>query len=295
MNIKQAEKISGVSRQNIRFYEREGLLTPVRNPENDYREYSDGDVQRLKRIRLLRMLDMPLEQIRMLLDGSVTLNQAAAIQEERLTERIGQLSAARGFCAELCQLGDLEQLDTDAMLRRMEEPENRKSLSSDWLEDYRRVVQAESRKAFTFTPDGAVTNPEEFSQALRAYARDCGGELIITKEGMYPEFTLDGIEYSAERFYNHYRGIPVAHIRCQALHPEELEPDVPKKRKTVIKLLNFGLVVLLFFAINSRMFLQLNWGYVFGTWKGRMILLTVLILGGVGIYRFWLFHYNDKN
>lgn len=40
MNIKTAEALSGVSRQNIRFYEREGLLTPDRNPENDYREWS---------------------------------------------------------------------------------------------------------------------------------------------------------------------------------------------------------------------------------------------------------------
>ena len=41
MNIKQAEELSGVSRQNIRFYEREGLLYPDRNPENGYREYGE--------------------------------------------------------------------------------------------------------------------------------------------------------------------------------------------------------------------------------------------------------------
>ena len=31
MNIKQASEQSGVSSPNIRFYEKEGLLTPARN------------------------------------------------------------------------------------------------------------------------------------------------------------------------------------------------------------------------------------------------------------------------
>ena len=44
MNIKKAEELSGVSRQNIRFYEREGLLHPERNAENDYREYREEHI-----------------------------------------------------------------------------------------------------------------------------------------------------------------------------------------------------------------------------------------------------------
>ena len=44
MNIKQAEELSGVSRQNIRFYEKQGLLHPARNAENDYRTYPPADV-----------------------------------------------------------------------------------------------------------------------------------------------------------------------------------------------------------------------------------------------------------
>ena len=32
ININQVEKITGVSKRNIRFYEQEGLLLPTRNP-----------------------------------------------------------------------------------------------------------------------------------------------------------------------------------------------------------------------------------------------------------------------
>ena len=40
MNIKQASEQSGVSSPNIRFYEKEGLLTPARNRSNAYRDYT---------------------------------------------------------------------------------------------------------------------------------------------------------------------------------------------------------------------------------------------------------------
>ena len=54
MNIKQAEALSGVSRRNIRFYEQAGLLHPDRDPENDYRIYTEEDIRTLKLIRTLR-------------------------------------------------------------------------------------------------------------------------------------------------------------------------------------------------------------------------------------------------
>ena len=63
MNIKQAAEQSGVSARNIRYYEQVGLLTPARNPENEYRIYSQADVRTLKLIRMLRTLDMPVEEI----------------------------------------------------------------------------------------------------------------------------------------------------------------------------------------------------------------------------------------
>ncbi|MBP3486174.1 MAG: MerR family transcriptional regulator, partial [Oscillospiraceae bacterium] len=59
MKIREVERLVGVSRVNIRFYEREGLLAPARNSANGYRDYSEADVERLKQIKLLRKLDVP--------------------------------------------------------------------------------------------------------------------------------------------------------------------------------------------------------------------------------------------
>ena len=44
--IKEAEKLTGITSQNIRYYERQKLLSPQRNNENAYREYSEEDIKR---------------------------------------------------------------------------------------------------------------------------------------------------------------------------------------------------------------------------------------------------------
>ena len=36
MKINEVEKIIGITKKNIRFYEKEGLLSPCRNKENGY-------------------------------------------------------------------------------------------------------------------------------------------------------------------------------------------------------------------------------------------------------------------
>ena len=56
MNIREVEDLTGLVRANIRYYEDEGFFTPQRE-RNGYRNYSDEDIEVLKRIKLLRMLE----------------------------------------------------------------------------------------------------------------------------------------------------------------------------------------------------------------------------------------------
>lgn len=64
MKINQVESQVGITKRNIRFYEKEGLLSPDRDSGNGYREYTQEDVERLKRIKLFRKIGFPLEEIR---------------------------------------------------------------------------------------------------------------------------------------------------------------------------------------------------------------------------------------
>ena len=126
MNIKQAAEQSGVSSPNIRFYEKEGLMTPARNRGNAYRDYTAGDIRTLKLIRMLRMLDMPLPTIKAVLRGEQPLQQALQAQQTVLEQQAAQLAGAIRFCAELTQqTPQVDQLDVDDCLKRMQDPQER--------------------------------------------------------------------------------------------------------------------------------------------------------------------------
>ena len=73
MRINKVEELVGISKKNIRFYEEKGLLNPMRNTENGYREYSEEDVEMLQKIKLLRQLSIPIEEILKLQQGYLTL------------------------------------------------------------------------------------------------------------------------------------------------------------------------------------------------------------------------------
>ena len=94
MKINEVEAAVGVTKKNIRFYEEEGLISPRREPGNGYRSYSEADVERLRRIKLLRKLDVPLAEIRQMLEGECTLAEGMSRQLERLNTRRTDLDEA---------------------------------------------------------------------------------------------------------------------------------------------------------------------------------------------------------
>lgn len=124
VKINEVERLVGITKGNIRFYEKEGLLTPGRNSENGYREYSEADVEWLKKIKLLRMLDVPIEEILRLRSGELTLEDAMGRHIIQLERRLANLAAMSGLCAQLRDSRcTLDGLDADETLSRMERQE----------------------------------------------------------------------------------------------------------------------------------------------------------------------------
>ena len=97
MNVREIEQQLGIPRANIRYYEKEGLLHPQRG-SNNYRVYTDEDIEALKKIRLLRQLDMPIETIRAVQAGEVPLTDAVARQERLLENEAVKLEQAQEVC-----------------------------------------------------------------------------------------------------------------------------------------------------------------------------------------------------
>lgn len=107
MTIKEVERETGLTRSNIRFYEREGLLRPSRNDRNGYREYSEGDVEEIKKIAYLRSLGISLEEIRRVQAGETPLVDVVRERAEALREEEAALNRARAMCERMLKAGGM--------------------------------------------------------------------------------------------------------------------------------------------------------------------------------------------
>lgn len=247
MNIKELEMLTGVTKQNIRFYERKGLLAPDRNPQNDYREYSEEDVTRLQMIKMFRKLEVSIEDIRQILDQEVELRDMIEKQLNLLTEQQSHLKASIEICRQLADK-DLSSINVTEVLGRMTEIEKKGGKFMDIMEDYKKVVENEGMKEFSFVPDNMAMNPREFTDALLKYAQDNDLDITITKESMYPEFKLNGIDYAAERVFSRFGAV----IRCYMVNFEDGEAvEVPKERREKMKFIHrmVGPTILLIFVL----------------------------------------------
>ena len=234
MNIKELERLTGVTKQNIRFYEKKGLLTPDRNPQNDYREYTEDDVAILQTIKMFRKLEISIEDIRRILNQEVELGEMIEKHLKELTDQQSHLKASIEICRQLTDK-NLESLNVQEVLEKMQEIERRGGKFMDIIEDYKKVVECEGKKEFSFVPDTMALTPREFTDALLQFANENNLNITITKESMYPRFLLDGIEYEADRVFGRLGAV----IRCHMVNPEDGEArDVPQERREKMKLVH---------------------------------------------------------
>lgn len=93
MRIGELAARAGCDVQTVRFYEREGLLEEPAREASGYRRYDERHLTRLNFVRQCRSLDIPLPEVRQLLDFAATPKQSCAQVNELLDEHIALVKA----------------------------------------------------------------------------------------------------------------------------------------------------------------------------------------------------------
>lgn len=121
MKINEVEAQVGITKKNIRFYEEQGLLSPRRNSENGYRDYGQAEVETLRRIKLLRKLGVPLEEIRRMQGGGCTVADGMRRHLVTLERERRNLEQSMELCRVLKDREvRLEDLEAGELLEEME-------------------------------------------------------------------------------------------------------------------------------------------------------------------------------
>ena len=107
MLINEVENVVGLSKKSIRYYEENGLLSPKRKEENGYRIYTDDDIHKLKVIKFLRELDVPIRELNLLNEGKLTLEECLRMRIDKIKEVEEKFLTVKSLCEEIIK----EKLD----------------------------------------------------------------------------------------------------------------------------------------------------------------------------------------
>ncbi len=96
-SIGQLAKMAGVSVRTLHHYDQIGLLRPSARTAAGYRRYGEQDLLRLQQILFFRELELPLAEVRGIIDDP-GFDQVRALGEQRrlLQERIDRLARLQG-------------------------------------------------------------------------------------------------------------------------------------------------------------------------------------------------------
>jgi len=112
MKINQIMKITGLTKKAIYYYEEVGLIKPTRDTDNDYRIYTEKDVERLKQINVLRKLDISISDINSFFDKPSGINEIMCKQLDLFKRRIEYLNKSKGIIENLIEEYNKGNVDT---------------------------------------------------------------------------------------------------------------------------------------------------------------------------------------
>lgn len=152
MRISEVASRTGLNISNVRFYERKGLLTPGREEENKYRDYTEEDIKRIKQILLYRKMGVSVETIYLLLNGQADRKEVLARQKRELQMQIENLQGAKELCSLMLQEEQIDDEKLDQYLNYVhkEEAQGKKFAEvEELLED---IVEYTKTNIFRWDP-----------------------------------------------------------------------------------------------------------------------------------------------
>lgn len=95
--VKELANLAGVTPRTLHYYDEIGLLKPSCTGDNGYRLYGEQEVFRLQQIMLFRELDVPLNEIRRMIEMP-KFNRVSALESHRenLVKKIARLETVIG-------------------------------------------------------------------------------------------------------------------------------------------------------------------------------------------------------
>lgn len=136
MKIKELENLLSISRSNVRFYEKQGLFSPERK-DNNYREYTNQDIEVLKKIIIFRKMGFTVEEIKLIQNNDLPFAEAIANAQRRIEDEIEQLNGSLKLIKQVAQENlSFDEIDIDEHWNTISESEKSGEKFVDICKDF---------------------------------------------------------------------------------------------------------------------------------------------------------------
>ncbi len=246
MTIKELEQCLGVPRATVRFYEKEGLLSPTRS-ENGYREYSEADVVLLKKIIIFRKLGFAVSDIEDVLDGAKSMAEALENNMENLTRQMEELQGALTLCRKMQENKEqIETFDAEKYWNAVEEEERKGNRFLDIAKDVVRFEKATVLEFFSIAHEDGKPTDDIWKVLIKIVAMTfgfCFGWCLL--EGVFGELSIETLRKALSTFV----GMLVIEIVVAVPTYFFLKKHPKAKKKSVELWMALGLLAVLVVAL----------------------------------------------
>lgn len=209
-SIKDTASLFGISIRTLHYYDEIGLLSPRKNPENNYRFYVDEDLARLEQILFFRELQFSLKEIALILGHPdydrdwILCRQKELLIEKRdqLNKIISHIDSLLGNCPNMFEMDnkggiDLKEKYANEVRERwgntdayQEYSEKNGSLSSEIKDEIQREADALFMKFAEIrhgdpSSDVAFALVREWQDHISYYHYQCSKQILSCLGQMY--------------------------------------------------------------------------------------------------------------
>lgn len=143
MHIKEVAAKLNTTPRSIRFYEERGLISPVKDKENDYRYFTEKDLLRLGTILALREIGVRVQDIKKLLeDPDMSMKQYLDVQRSALFERWLEMKDMINTIDQMVEHTEDENYAVEEIHKLAQHLKNLKNIRNNWQDKWNFDSQA---------------------------------------------------------------------------------------------------------------------------------------------------------
>lgn len=212
-NIKEVAKLFNITTNKIRYYEKQELINPIRDEENDYRIYREKDIMQLQAVLLYRSIGLSIKTIKEIIKRNDGIDYLEHFNRQwiMVNDEIHRLNTIRESLEKIIDtLYEDEKMNSDKIFPIIEEGNKVASIREGWKDKWNFNSWADSYDEDVKVDRGALKIYENYNKVLnKVYEKS-----TITGENISVLDIGVGTGNLAEKFLeNNYRVVGIDQSR----------------------------------------------------------------------------------